>query len=778
MADQNGGNTFSNGNMEKGRDAPKNVPLGTLSFSQMHSLNAICDTFLPSIDANSLHQEDMDDSVIKFLHTSASMNGTLQHVAWMISEKIQHPTLKLGKLALWLLSTRIGTFILCGKASLSSQFPYLQNFSKVSPNKREEIVQSWSCSNFKLIKVFYVAMKVLTLFVFFTQVNDKNQNPSWKALGYCGQDPEFKKQEQEKTNKHGEFSDKEEEQLYGPLYKGIITLKQPQKFLFNKLQNLGVSVSRPNLTKRSSSSSCPSFIIECDAVVVGSGSGGGVIAGVLAKAGHKVLVLEKGSYIARTNLSLLEGPSMDQMYLGNGLIMTNDMDFFLLAGSTVGGGSTINWSASIDTPSHVLKDWCNIYELEMFQSESYKEALKIVREKMGVQNEVDEESFQNMILRKGCEELGYPVENIPRNAPSDHYCGWCSMGCKDGRKKGTNETWLLDLVKSGNGAIIQECEALQVIHEQQNYNSRSKALGVACEFQHEGVKEIFMVKSKVTIVACGALSTPSLLKRSGLRNPNIGKNLHIHPVVLAWGHFPDKDTDSVKNLKVWPEAEKKSYEGGIMSAMSKVVANFEESGYGAVIQTPTLHPGMFSVVMPWISGLDIKMRMCKYSRTAHIFALARDKGSGEALSPYSVTYKMEKIDEENLKVGLEKLLRILAAAGAEEIGTHHGTGRKLKVKEANFDEFESFVKEESSREFKNLSLPICSAHQMGSCRMGVDPKISVVNPKGETWEVEDLFIGDTSVFPTALGVNPMVTVQAISYCTAQNVLQVLKNKMD
>ena len=63
---------------------------------------------------------------------------------------------------------------------------------------------------------------------------------------------------------------------------------------------------------------------------------------------------------------------------------------------------------------------------------------------------------------------------------------------------------------------------------------------------------------------------------------------------------------------------------------------------------------------------------------------------------------------------------------------------------------------------------------MGSCRMGIDPKESVVDQKGETWEVEGLFVADASVFPTALGVNPMVTIQAISYCTAQSVLDVLK----
>ncbi|KAJ8555273.1 hypothetical protein K7X08_012769 [Anisodus acutangulus] len=688
----------------------KNVQLGTLSSNQLDSLTAICDTFLPSIDANNSrghHQEgNIDDSFTKFLHTSASMNGTPQHIAWMVSNRLQHPKLNLCKLALSLLSTRIGTFIICGKASLSSQFPYMQSFSKISPNKREEIVKSWATSWFKLLRILFYGMKILVLLVFFTQVNEKGQNPSWKALDYSGPDPDFNKQKQEN--------------------------------------------------------------MDC--------SGGGVIAGILANAGHKVLVLEKGSYLARTNLSLLEGPSMDKMYLGSGLLATKDMDVLLLAGSTVGGGSTINWSASIQTPQHVLKEWSESYKLELFESDFYKEALNIVCEKMGVRSDIEDEGFQNMILRKGCQELGYPVETIPRNAPSDHYCGWCSMGCKDGRKKGTGETWLVDLVKSSNGAILPECEALEVIHDKKNDNSgKSKAIGVAFAFQnYEGVREICMVKSKVTIVACGALSTPSLLLRSGLRNSNIGKNLHLHPVVIAWGYFPD--SPSISN-DTWPIAEKKNYKGGIMTAMSKVVANFEgSSGYGAIIQTPGLHPGMFSALMPWVSGLDIKMRMSKYSRTAYIFALARDKGSGEAFSPYSVNYNLDQTDEENLKLGLEKTLRILAAAGAEEIGTQHGKGRSLKVKEASLKEFETFVKEESSIEIGKHSVPICSAHQMGSCRMGIDPRTSVVNSKGETWEVEGLFLGDSSVFPTALGVNPMVTIQAISYCTAQAVLQVLKNQ--
>nr|GMC54858.1 long-chain-alcohol oxidase FAO4A-like [Ipomoea batatas] len=724
----------------------------TLSPSQMETLSALCNTFLPAI--NEPLPETTDASVTNFFQTSAASTGTPHQVAWLINERMKHPKLNSLLLMLWFLSTRIGTLLLCGKGSLSTQFPFLLRFPEISQNKRERIVQSWATSSLQFIRNFFTAMKALVLIVFFTAVDDKGDNPSWKGIGYCGPDPSIS--EKQKKQKHHDHEDDDiavagiEELLFGPLYNGIIDLNQPEEFVFNRLTKLGCSVTKPKPPG-------PSFVIECDAVVVGSGSGGGVISGVLANAGYKVLVLEKGNYYARTNLSLLEGPSMDKMFLGGGLLMTKDLDMVLLAGSTVGGGSTVNWSASIKTPPYVLQEWRELHGLELFGSEVYQKAMDIVCGKMGVQRECEDESFQNMVLRKGCQELGYPVENIPQNAQADHYCGWCTFGCKDGRKKGTAETWFVDLVKSGNGAILPECEALQVIHE------RNKAKGVVFTFQRDGVKQTAVIKSKVTVVACGALTTPSLLINSGLKNRNIGRNLRLHPVVFAWGYFPDA-----------PGENKKSYEGAIMSAMSSVVLNVNGTGYGAVIQTPALHPGLFSALMPWNSGHEFKMRMSKYARTAHVFALARDMGSGEAFSPTSVTYDLDKTDEENLQRGIEKLLRILAAAGAEEMGCNHGTGRTLKVKEASKEEFERFVKEESSQGLSKHTNLKASAHQMGSCRMGVDPKTSVVNPKGETWEVEGLFVGDGSVLPTALGINPMVTIMSVSYCISHSVLDFLK----
>ncbi|KAK7262818.1 hypothetical protein RJT34_30399 [Clitoria ternatea] len=755
------------------RDTQQKPLTNSLSLRQMKSLAALCDTILPSIN-NVVASSHESHSVAKFYRTSASMARTPERLGILISEKLKHPSTWLLLTTLWLLSTWFGTLVLCGMASLSTKFPFFHSYPDLSFDQRQKVIQSWSRSNFRHLRMLFRTIKLLTLLVFFTQVDEAEDNASWKAIGYCGPDPVFKAQLKNPishvTSKEGQNEQEEDsEEVRGPLYKGLVHINKPQDIITDSLRRFGFSVSStPRRTKASSNLSSPSLVIQCDAVVVGSGCGGGLVAGVLAKSGYKVLVLEKGGYSARNSLSLLEGQSMDQMYLSNGLVATDDMSVLILAGSTVGGGSAINWSASIRTPQHVCKEWCHKHELELFESMLYREALDVVCEKMGVQSEIHEEGFNNAVLRRGCEEMGYPVSNIPRNAPPDHYCGWCCMGCKDGRKKGTSETWLVDLVKSGNGAIIPSCEAIQVLHEKKKGRDRRVACGVAFA---NGNKDICVVESKVTIVACGALRTPVLLKRSGLKNENIGRHLHLHPVAMAWGHFPDSPSPDL-----WPEKHKKSYEGGIMTAMSTVVAEFDKSGYGAVIQTPALHPGMFSILMPWISGIDIKDRMSKFSRTAHVFALARDQGSGTVNSTTSISYQMKDVDKENLKSGIEKVLRILAAAGAEEIGTHNNKGRSLNVKKVSFHEFEKFVKEESSRGLTDLSTPLCSAHQMGSCRMGTNPKESVVNQMGETWEVEGLYLADTSVFPTALGVNPMVTVQAIAYCTAQYVLEVLRRK--
>lgn len=426
----------------------------------------------------------------------------------------------------------------------------------------------------------FVIIPVLTQ-CFCNQINEQGENAAWKALGYKGVAPEVL------TRTEADYNQQR------PLGDNHINAKEAGGELKTILAKKGFSVVDEIPTFKSAnlnySKNENDIHLECDVVIVGSGSGGGVMAAALAKQGFKVVVLEKGNYFAPQDVTTIEGPGMVNLFEKMGCMATDNGGVSLIAGTTVGGGTAINWCVSFKTPENVRNEWVKDHGVELFNTERYDLALQAVWERLSVQPHVDQHSLQNAVLQEGCKKLGFECTTLQRNSPSDHYCGWCSYGCPSGKKQSTAETWLVDAVKTGNAVILSNCNAEYVFHgENPDGNKGRKAQGVVATIG-DGASRIF-VKAKATVVACGALMTPVLLLRSGFRNPNIGKYLRLHPASSTFGYFPEG---------TGPEG--KAYEGGIMTICSPL--NFRKpTEYGALLETAVLHPAIFASLHAWRSG--------------------------------------------------------------------------------------------------------------------------------------------------------------------------------
>nr|XP_018624552.1 long-chain-alcohol oxidase FAO2 isoform X2 [Nicotiana tomentosiformis] len=699
------------------------------SSSQIQTIASFCETLIPPLPYNP------QDS---FFSSSASQPPFPNEVAELLVKRSNPEAMLIIRIVVFLLSTRLGSLVLCGRVCLDKRWPFVHNFSELSLKQRESLLQRWSRESFLLpLRITFLLIKTMCFFIFFSWTDENCKNPAWEAIGY-----------QPDTRQTPSENHKER-----PLEKGIVeTINESDETLKESLSKKGVPLTED--TKDNT------FKIRCDVVIVGSGCGGGVAAAILAKSGHKVVVLEKGHYFVPEDYSGLEGPSLNELYETGAMLTTDDGKVMVMAGTTVGGGSAVNWSASIRTPTDVLNDWSVKHKIPWFGTSEYQSAMDAVCKRIGVTENCANEGLQNQAIRRGCENLGLKVENIPRNSSENHYCGSCGYGCKTGDKKGTDTTWLVDAVNAG-AVILPGCTAERFILED-DMNEKI-CIGVIATTESKKITKKLHIEARATISSCGSLLTPPLLISSGLKNKNIGTNLHLHPVLLAWGYFPESMS----------EIKGKNYEGGIMTAVHKMVP--EETNAQAIIEATALGPASFACFFPWTSGQDMKERMTKYSRTANLLALAKDQGSGEVKKAGKIKYRLDEIDKENIKAGVRRALRILVAAGAAEVGTYRSDGQKISCKGITNEELEEFldtVGATGGPSSKGEQWAIYgSAHQMGSCRMGANEEDGAVDENGECWEAKGLYVCDGSVLPTAVGVNPMITIQSTAYCIANRIAE-------
>lgn len=512
-------------------------------------------------------------------------------------------------------------------------------------------------------------------------------------------------------------------------------------------------------------------ILETDVVIVGSGCGGAVCAKNLAEAGHRVMVVEKAYHWSPEHLPMSEKDGAIHLFANGGVDSSDDNSIIIISGQSWGGGGTVNWSASIQTQAFVRKEWADT-GLPLFTSSDFQDSLDRVCHRMGVSTEHVEHNKNNQILADGARKLGYSQKAVPQNTGGNkHYCGYCTLGCGAAEKQGPVVSFLPDAQKAG-AQFVEGLQIDKVVFE--NIKGNTTAVGVKGSWKSRdrfgGLKDPdrttreVLIKAKRVIVSAGTLESPLLLLRSGLKNPQIGRNLYLHPTTMIYATFPDQEP-----IKPW--------EGAILTNLVDEFQNLDGNHHGVKLECVTMLPSWILPNQPWTGGLDVKMLASKFPYMTGQFPIVREKVPGRVYPDPTdgrcrIAYTPTAMDAEHAMVGIVALAKILYLEGAKEIFL--GTAGMPKFTRPEVDaamdngegvnnpEFQSWLAEVRKR---GLALPNCkwgSAHQMGTCRMSAAQRAGVVDPTGKVWGVEGLYVSDASVFPSASGVNPMVTNMAIS----------------
>lgn len=520
--------------------------------------------------------------------------------------------------------------------------------------------------------------------------------------------------------------------------------------------------------------------VHADVVIVGSGCGGAVVAAYLAERGLQVVVVEKGMYVSADEMPQTQSFGLDQMFERLGFVPTSNLSLAILAGSGFGGGSTINWGATL-MPRHYLREaWSQRFGMPYFQSSLFSHDLHACARRMGTTDDVTH-NRANSLLMLGAHRSGQPAQVVPQNnAHRPHYCGKCTFGCTAGHKQGTVMTWLQDAAQHG-AQFLTHCEVDRVIMD------RGRATGV--EATVRGQQRVRVHGRRGVVVSAGSLNTPAILLRTPAlrRNQQIGRHLHLHPVAFVHGFYD-------KPVRPW--------QGAALTTVSNAAELVDPQGWGAKIEVMASAPALYCALLPYHDHVEHKSLAFRYPYSYTAIVIVRDRDGGRVKLDQGgralVDYSLSAFDHTSLLEGVKRAIEIHMHAGASMIATsqsgvpvytcpprqenmasHEMASIPGRYElddvpaqgQAEHPSFQAFLRSVERVGFGPQRGAIGSAHQMGSCRMGAHPASSACDPHGRVRGADNLWVADGSVLPEAAGVNPMLTILATSMGIARHIAE-------
>jgi choline dehydrogenase-like flavoprotein len=483
-------------------------------------------------------------------------------------------------------------------------------------------------------------------------------------------------------------------------------------------------------------------LLRADAIVVGTGAGGGPAAAVLAEAGLEVLVLEAG---ARWETRDFDGEpaTMLARLMRAATVPGSGMELY--AGACVGGSTVVNDALCWRPPPEILARWRDEHGLRGLRDVDFAPYVDAVWEQVHATPTGPGDLSRNArLLERGAQRLGWAGEAMARNVRGCAHLGLCNLGCPTGAKQSALLTWVPRAERAG-ARVLPLVRAERVLVEQ------GRAAGIEARRLDpvSGLPiETLRCEAPLVVLATGVLETPALLLRSGIA---AGDGVQFHSSVYVTARFAEP------------------VHGFYGPTMSYAVTEFSDvhgrRGPGFMLENVTVAPMTTAASLPGF-GVALERVMTALPHLARSVVVLRDEtrgsveidGQGAAVLSYAPT----KHDLERLRVAIRQLARLYLTAGAEEVWLPiEGLGPIRR--EADLAALDGRAL--APRDFTLLY----AVHLFGGAPMAATARTGTCDEAGRVWNVAGLFVSDASCLPTNTGANPQITIMANALRIAEGI---------